>query len=190
MTTLFPARPTTYKGVEMRSRMEAGFAAWLDSHKVPWAYEPNAFASEHGQYLPDFLIEIPVEEVQDDTGFTLVRFTRLYAEVKPPLPPEEFTAVLKRMAIIWDSEPAVPLTVQSPHDAFYWRVLLLITNDGFHGHWWRCRRCPALRLIVADDDALEPSEDTWQPGCDECDSPRPMEWASPWTERYWEGGSR
>lgn len=48
------ARPTVYKGVQMRSRLEAGFAAWLDRYHFDWEYEPRAFASEEGQYLPDF----------------------------------------------------------------------------------------------------------------------------------------
>ncbi len=52
----FKPRPTVYKGIQMRSRLEAGFAAWLDDHKLIWEYEPCAFASEKGQYLPDFRV--------------------------------------------------------------------------------------------------------------------------------------
>jgi hypothetical protein len=48
------ARPTVYNGIKMRSRLEAGFAAWLDQNQFDWEYEPCAFASEDGQYLPDF----------------------------------------------------------------------------------------------------------------------------------------
>jgi hypothetical protein len=47
-------RTTVYKGIAMRSRLEAGFAAWLDRKHFDWEYEPCAFASDDGQYLPDF----------------------------------------------------------------------------------------------------------------------------------------
>lgn len=50
------ARPTIYKGVKMRSRLEASFAQYLDSVGLAWDYEPECFADETGQYLPDFLI--------------------------------------------------------------------------------------------------------------------------------------
>lgn len=52
-----PARPTLYNGIQMRSRLEAGFAAWLDRYKFTWQYEPQTFATERGQYLPDFHID-------------------------------------------------------------------------------------------------------------------------------------
>lgn len=55
--TQFKARPTVYKGIQMRSRLEAGFAAWLDSEGLAWTYEPFAVADGSGQYLPDFLID-------------------------------------------------------------------------------------------------------------------------------------
>jgi len=52
----FPARTTIYNGIKMRSRIEARFAAYLDRLGVSWQYEPEAFASREGQYLPDFVV--------------------------------------------------------------------------------------------------------------------------------------
>lgn len=49
-----PARPTLYKGIRMRSRLEADFAAFLDRMEAEWAYEPECFAGDGGQWLPDF----------------------------------------------------------------------------------------------------------------------------------------
>lgn len=49
------ARQTTYKGVRMRSRTEALYAASLHGIAT-WEYEPECFADEHGQYLPDFRV--------------------------------------------------------------------------------------------------------------------------------------
>lgn len=97
------ARPTTYKGIRMRSRLEARVAAGLDSSAdgAPWKYEPRAFANEHGQYLPDFEIE------------GLARPT--FLEVKPTI--DAALGVLERMQIIWDSLPNATLWILVPRDS-------------------------------------------------------------------------
>lgn len=53
----YPARTTVYRGITMRSRTEAEFARWLDASGFMWQYEPKAFASPEGQYLPDFRLD-------------------------------------------------------------------------------------------------------------------------------------
>jgi hypothetical protein len=65
------ARPTTYCGEHMRSRLEAAWAEQFDAFGWTWEYEPQAFASEQGQYLPDFRLSIPHVPLP------------VYAEVKP-----------------------------------------------------------------------------------------------------------
>jgi len=47
-------RPTLYKGVQMRSRLEADYAGHLDRRGLFWEYEPVCFGGEDGQWLPDF----------------------------------------------------------------------------------------------------------------------------------------
>lgn len=87
------ARPTMYRGVLMRSRMEADLAALLDLHGVEWEYEPMCFADATGQYLPDFYVVAP-------------RFAG-YVELKGyPVDVGEITA---RMEIVWSSEPTADL---------------------------------------------------------------------------------
>lgn len=99
MSLAIPARPTTYNGVEMRSRLEARFAAMLDANRVPWTYEPRAFANQHGQYLPDF-------RVHDN----------IYIEVRPNV--ERGMLAFDRMPIIWDSEPEAILAIVMPERPF------------------------------------------------------------------------
>ena len=99
MAPTLKARPTTYKGIEMRSRLEAGFAQWLDEWGCDWEYEPRAFASERGQYLPDFKV-----------SNVLVGYRRadLYIEVKPNLANDldAWTdARLSEADVIHESEP-------------------------------------------------------------------------------------
>jgi hypothetical protein len=94
--TQWKARPTTYKGIQMRSRLEARFAAYLDSVGCVWTYEPRAFGDETGQYLPDFRLDIPGQHPA-------------YIEVKPTM--DMALSSLGRMQIIWSSEPAAPLMV-------------------------------------------------------------------------------
>lgn len=107
------ARPTTYKGVDMRSRLEAGFAAWLDEWSLPWTYEPKAFASEIGQYLPDFRIDglrCSWKNWEPRTA---------YLEVKPASfgdAGDEFEVLMRSMAIIWQSEPDAILLLAQPGD--------------------------------------------------------------------------
>ena len=90
----------------MRSRLEADYARWLDQKGYDWQYEPQCFASENGQYLPDFLVE-------DRTG------EQEYVEVKPltgsPAQPyknfREVDPLLERMTIIWASKPNAALSL-------------------------------------------------------------------------------
>ena len=114
--TNFKPRPTTYNGIEMRSRLEAGFAAWLDGNDFEWEYEPRAFASEAGQYLPDFRLH----RVRSALHWDMVT---AYVEVKPRDRPymydgahldAESAALLQRLAIVWDSEPDAVLLLAQP----------------------------------------------------------------------------
>jgi hypothetical protein len=95
------ARPTLYKGIEMRSRLEADYAACLDRDGEPWEYEPVCFASDEGQWLPDFrigelgnLVELKsahlLERADGESGDEVVA---------------RIDVILKQMAIAWHSEP-------------------------------------------------------------------------------------
>lgn len=67
------ARPTTYNGIKMRSRLEAGFAQWLDRMQLPWVYEPECFADqEYGQWLPDFAVTIEADIGASGQGIKVV----------------------------------------------------------------------------------------------------------------------
>lgn len=137
------ARPTTYKGIEMRSRLEAGYAAWLDTMGWEWAYEPRAFASEDGQYLPDFRIEDVYNRVAGECSHA-------YVEIKPHS--RGLDIVFQRMEVIWDSEPKAQLLIQVPppevtmvHDliispAVYW----WLPSGNFVVLAWEFQRKPHL----------------------------------------------
>jgi hypothetical protein len=52
------AKPTYYKGILFRSRLEALWAHWFDCNGFNWQYEPEITLSEDGtMYTPDFLID-------------------------------------------------------------------------------------------------------------------------------------
>src|SRR6266568_3037563 len=90
-------RPTVYtsrdgRRFQMRSRLEAGFAAWLDeSGCVDWDYEPCAYATAEGQYLPDFVIN-------NLWSYDYGEVVKAFVEVKPPLQPSELVTAAERMA--------------------------------------------------------------------------------------------
>ena len=110
--TDFKARPTVYKGVRMRSRLEATFAQRCDENGETWEYEPNRFGNELGQYLPDFKVTAP-----------WVPNRPCYVEVKPFVTqdmridwnhPRGWACLMERMAIIWSSEPNCDLMLWTP----------------------------------------------------------------------------
>ena len=92
---MIPARPTTYRGIKMRSRLEAKVAAHLDGRGFEWQYEGPAFGGRGGQYLPDFTL--PARDG---------RLT-VYIEVKPTV--DRAYRAMERMQVIWESEPNVAL---------------------------------------------------------------------------------
>lgn len=97
-------RPTTYKGIAMRSRLEARYAQWLDGLDVTWLYEPKCFADEHGQYLPDFLLR---------DVYIAGRSRDVYVEVKPTrMAKSDIAQVVERQSIIWTSEPEAVLVLE------------------------------------------------------------------------------
>lgn len=143
-TDSLTARPTTYRGVRMRSRLEAGFASWLDREKIKWKYEPECFGSEQGQYLPDFRLD-----GVSDSG-------PVYVEVKPAHDLERIVfAVMHSMSIIRASEPAAVLAIASPNDLAFWSFPAL-TAERWDVHIWRrcVDGCGALRIVLAADDPL------------------------------------
>ena len=93
------ARPTTYLGIPMRSRLEARFAAFLDNAGFDWDYEPGAYASRVGQYLPDFRIR--------DAGAR----SDLYVEIKGTVDKAIWQTTHRRMEVILESEPEASLAL-------------------------------------------------------------------------------
>jgi hypothetical protein len=124
MMATIKARPTTYKGIRMRSRLEASFAAYLDGLGAYWEYEPECFAAANGQWLPDFGVrfagddccEAPVGEPCDGP-------LPHYIEVKPagPLRAELASPMaahidyadkfLRQMTVAWASRPDAQLNL-------------------------------------------------------------------------------
>lgn len=98
------ARRTEYKGTMMRSRLEAGFAAWLDRYHVAWEYEPQAFANEDGQYLPDFRLE--------DVYVAGAGTFRAYVEIKPENWHDIDGQLARSMRIIYESDTTAMLVLQ------------------------------------------------------------------------------
>ena len=91
--------------VEMRSRLEARFAAWFDRLDFTWEYEPCAFATEHDQYLPDF-------RLTTRSGATW------YVETKGPLIIDP-ALMQRRMEVIWASDPAARLVLLDAHGQWW-----------------------------------------------------------------------
>jgi len=175
-----PARPTVYNGIKMRSRLEAGFARWLDTWPfVKWQYEPQAFAGKGGQYLPDFVAD----------GFRTAwsdGLHRVYFEVKPPVfgcqtrwdedphvDPAEWEAgsaaeddLWRRMAIIWASEPEVLLCLVKQKTEGQWADFWVAENsDEFGGEGQRVDLIPGSTFgyVPAFCTVADPAVPPWPP---------------------------
>lgn len=92
---MLTARPTTYNGIAMRSRLEADIARFLDEEGLAWTYEPRAFADRAGTYLPDF-------EILDRPRPTFLEVKGTFALAEP---------AMERMEIIWSSIPDALLVI-------------------------------------------------------------------------------
>jgi hypothetical protein len=53
MKQSFAPKPTEYRGIQMRSRLEAKWAAFFDEIGWRWEYEPDGFGN---YYIPDFMV--------------------------------------------------------------------------------------------------------------------------------------
>lgn len=124
------ARPTLYKGIRMRSRLEARYAQHLDRNGFRWEYEPDCYGDETGDYLPDFLI------VGNASGASR-HPTRLYIEIKPFLTVATVIDAAPRMERIFATHPTADLVIYAPNK-----------DRGFDnpdaaqfykGDWWLCR---------------------------------------------------
>jgi hypothetical protein len=97
-------RVTLYRGIRMRSRLEASYAAHLDATVGPgkWEYEPTCFAGPTGQWLADFRVDGP-------DG-------RAYVELKPASMRESPGGVIdkiaRQMSIARLSDPQCVLRLQ------------------------------------------------------------------------------
>lgn len=93
MTTI-AARPTIYKGIKMRSRLEGRVAAALDRKGIDWGYEGPAFGNEDRIYLPDFVLDYCDGDVH----------RLVYLEVKGIVRTAgELRLFQRRMEVIWES---------------------------------------------------------------------------------------
>ena len=95
-----PARPTTYKGIQMRSRLEADYAAALDRDGETWEYEPKCFGGPDGQWLPDFRVGSDGVYTEIKPAYLIEWDTDSVIDVY-----ERVDKILRRMTVAWLSEP-------------------------------------------------------------------------------------
>lgn len=97
-----PARPTIYNRIPMRSTLEARYAAWLDTCGASWEYEPRRYATDWGDYLPDFRLN----------GIDFAGIPRTaYVELKPTA--AHAAAARHQIKAIWASEPDAFLIIEA-----------------------------------------------------------------------------
>jgi hypothetical protein len=98
--------PVKYKGIQMRSALEARHAGKLDMSRLTWKYEPERFYSKADTYLPDFWVQMP------DGG-------DCYLELNGATP-KKLPAIKRRMEIIWETRPDAFLCIIIDQDSRMW----------------------------------------------------------------------
>ena len=159
---IIPARPTVYKGVQMRSRLEADYAGYLD-RQLPvwggtWRYEPVCFGSEADQWLPDFSVDY-----HGSRSYTEVKPVGLLDEWVEENRSNEIDALLTRISVAWESEPeaqlelvfweykakSAPLSIIATSNIAPW-VVYEAGSRWPHGYLW-----PGMGQWVAVGEAAE-----------------------------------
>lgn len=133
------SRPTIYKGIRMRSRLEASFAAYLDTtfikenpdKETHWKYEPQCFADHTGQYLPDFVVTAFLKDGR--------RAPDHYFEVKPPS--ADLDEAMRKMHLVRSADPSAYLFVTTPI-GFY--------PDFEWSRWPRCTNPYPCKLCIGN----------------------------------------
>jgi hypothetical protein len=90
----YGAIPTIYRGIAMRSRLEARVAAFLDYYSLVWDYEPLDLK----KYIPDFIVDF-------EFGPTLI-------ECKPAVHAAEFKPACRKITRSGWTGPALVIGSQ------------------------------------------------------------------------------
>lgn len=155
------ARPTLYKGIRMRSRLEADYAGRLDEWGYNWAYEPECFAGDSRQWVPDF----HEWTFREDGGLA----RDAWVEIKPAslLDREQgvdhyarIDEILTRMTVAWLSKPDAFL------ELVFWtyrepRAVMRICGEN-GGPWWVSGLHPGLHLLWSGMNQFDSLDRRWE----------------------------
>jgi ribosomal protein L37AE/L43A len=132
--------PTLYRGVMMRSRLEARWAAFFDALRWPWEYEPLDLAG----YIPDFVLGFEagdvIVEVKPRDG------DLAFAQSKIEVSGWEREAIV----VVSAAQPEIGTLLARDGGEFQWQTATLFgclscgqpSLRSVEGHW-RCRVCGA-----------------------------------------------
>jgi hypothetical protein len=149
-------QPTTYKGIQMRSRLEARWAAFFDNIGWQWEYEPF----QGRNYIPDFVIvgDDPfVVEVKPDTK--LAELTQYAPRIKAALSGQwrhDFLIVgstpfptATTTTVCWDSTCHRPAGILAEWNDEYdfGDGITKASFDDAAGQWNGCGKCGEVAVI-------------------------------------------
>lgn len=127
-----PALPAKYNGITFRSRTEARWAVFFDFAGIPFQYEPEAYPLPSGNYLPDFLLELPNRKA--------------WFEVKGQRPDETEIDKLRELSLLSGCEAYI--TIGAPVSPSF-ESILLVREWVDHGPFAfvRCGTCHAVDVV-------------------------------------------
>lgn len=104
-TQIIQAKPTSFMGVQFRSRLEARWSFFLQENQLveSWKYEPTTVRLLNGwEYTPDFLIKVrkPIMAFGAIPHTPLEKTQDFYLEVKPNVPSTAYENTILSFGII------------------------------------------------------------------------------------------
>jgi hypothetical protein len=103
------AKPTTYRGVSMKSKLESQVAIELDRLDIPWAYEPRIYwkpSVKRSGYLPDFRLW---PKRREHPWFVEVKPSGIYCERHTDT--SDLLTALEKLMVIRHTEPDATLVL-------------------------------------------------------------------------------
>jgi hypothetical protein len=144
--------PTTYKGVQYRSRLEAKWAVFFEKLGFYFSYERYNITNENGDilYVPDFYI---YEGINDNDWVDT-----FFIEIKPSQPSQQYLDYLASLPLLYNQ--TILIMVGEPSFSQKQGYEFLSFNPCDHeGRRWskgfslvQCKYCSWYNLTIIDDD--------------------------------------
>lgn len=146
---------TRYAGCRFRSRLEARWAVFFNTLRIPWQYEPQGFQIAEEAYLPDFYLPQSKTWVE-------VKGTEEDFLAKGALYSTAAAGALPGTADVWGSDAGLlvlgPMPHVEPGEMLPTHTLLQYGAEGLRRSFAAFHSLRSLQIVATWDDPVQPPE--------------------------------